>query len=289
MILPAERPLPGLLEEHPELASYPSQPSAIPPGEIVEGSYAVRYARDPRELDELLRLRFRVFNLELAEGLEASYRTGRDLDRFDAQCHHLIVLHRPSGRIIGTYRIQTTQMAEAAGGFYTATEFDLSRLPREILDSAVEVGRACIEREHRLKPVLFLLWKGLARYMEHNRRRFLLGPCSLTSQDPWDGKRALDLIVRRDKLRADLWVGAQPGFECVRARSASRGFGRCVPLCGDGAAPRANIAARRRAPLSKRRSRTFANFPWRRRGQERSDAGWARRNGCTRSPRSSRS
>lgn len=215
MNLPAERPLPGLLEEHPELASYPSQPSAIPPGEIVEGSYAVRYARDPRELDELLRLRFRVFNLELAEGLEESFRTGRDLDRFDAQCHHLIVLHRPSGRIIGTYRIQTTQMAEAAGGFYTATEFDLSRLPREILDSAVEVGRACIEREHRLKPVLFLLWKGLARYMEHNRRRFLLGPCSLTSQDPWDGKRALDLIVRREKLRSDLWVGAQPGFECV--------------------------------------------------------------------------
>lgn len=215
MNLPAERPLPGLLEEHPELASYPSQPSAIPPGEIVEGSYAVRYARDPRELDELLRLRFRVFNLELAEGLEESFRTGRDLDRFDAQCHHLIVLHRPSGRIIGTYRIQTTQMAEAAGGFYTATEFDLSRLPREILDSAVEVGRACIEREHRLKPVLFLLWKGLARYMEHSRRRFLLGPCSLTSQDPWDGKRALDLIVRREKLRSDLWVGAQPGFECV--------------------------------------------------------------------------
>jgi len=215
MNLPAERPLPGLLEEHPGLASYPSQPSAIPPGEIVEGSYAVRYARDPRELDELLRLRFRVFNLELAEGLEESFRTGRDLDRFDAQCHHLIVLHRPSGRIIGTYRIQTTQMAEAAGGFYTATEFDLSRLPREILDSAVEVGRACIEREHRLKPVLFLLWKGLARYMEHNRRRFLLGPCSLTSQDPWDGKRALDLIVRREKLRSDLWVGAQPGFECV--------------------------------------------------------------------------
>lgn len=215
MILPAERPLPGLLEEHPELASYPSQPAAIPPGELVEGSYAVRYASDPRELDELLRLRFRVFNLELAEGLEASYRTGRDLDRFDAQCHHLVVLHRPSGRIIGTYRIQTTQMAESAGGFYTATEFDLSRLPREILDSAVEVGRACIEREHRLKPVLFLLWKGLARYMEHNRRRYLLGPCSLTSQDPWDGKRALDLIVRRDKLRTDLWVGAQPGFECV--------------------------------------------------------------------------
>jgi len=215
MTLPAEQPLPGLVEEHPELARYPPAPEAIPPQELVEGSYSVRFARTLGELDELLRLRFRVFNLELAEGLEESYRTGRDFDRFDPQCHHLIVHHRPSGRIIGTYRIQTTQMADAADGFYTGTEFDLSRLPREILDEAVEVGRACIEREHRLKPVLFLLWKGLARYMEHNRRRWLLGPCSLTSQDPWDGKRALDLLVRRDKVRTDLWVGAQPGYECV--------------------------------------------------------------------------
>ncbi|MCB1009230.1 MAG: GNAT family N-acetyltransferase [Acidobacteria bacterium] len=215
MTLPAEQPLPGLVEEHPELAGYPPAPEALPPQEIVEGSYSVRFARTRAELDELLRLRFRVFNLELSEGLEESYLTGRDFDRFDPQCHHLVVHHRPSGRIIGTYRIQTTQMAERADGFYTGTEFDLSRLPREILDEAVEVGRACIEREHRLKPVLFLLWKGLARYMEHNRRRWLLGPCSLTSQDPWDGKRALDLLVRRDKVRDDLWVGAQPGYECV--------------------------------------------------------------------------
>jgi putative hemolysin len=215
MTLHAERSLPELLEQRPELAIYPSAPAALPPQELVEGSYSVRFARSIEELDELLQLRFRVFNLELSEGLDESFRTGRDIDRFDAQCHHLIVVHRPSDRIIGTYRIQTTQMAEAADGFYTASEFDLSRLPRAILDEAVEVGRACIEREHRLKPVLFLLWKGLARYMEHNRRRWLLGPCSLTSQDPWDGKRAVDLLERRGKIRTDLWVGAQPGFECV--------------------------------------------------------------------------
>jgi len=214
MSLPAA-PLPDLVVEHPELANYPGSRSEIPPGEIVEGSYAVRFAANVGELDELLRLRFRVFNLELDEGLAQSFLTGRDLDPFDAQCHHLIVVHRPSEKIIGTYRIQTTEMARAARGFYTATEFDLSRLPEEILYAAVEVGRACIEREHRLKPVLFLLWKGLARYMRHNRRRWLIGPCSLTSQDPWDGKRALDLLVARGKLRTDLEVNAQPGFECV--------------------------------------------------------------------------
>jgi len=215
MSQPAATPLPSLLEGHPELASYPRAVESIPLRELAEGNYAVRFARTLEELDEILQLRFRVFNVELSEGLEASWASGRDFDPFDPQCHHLIVEHRPSGRIIGTYRIQTTAMAEAAGGFYTATEFDLSRLPREILDVAVEVGRACIEREHRLKPVLFLLWKGLAVYMEHNRRRWLLGPCSLTSQDPWDGKRALDQLERREKVRHDLDVTAQPGFECT--------------------------------------------------------------------------
>ena len=215
MSQPAERPLPGLLEEHPELSGYPSFPAGVPPGEIAEGAYAVRYATRTEELDELLRLRFRVFNLELREGLDGSWRTGRDLDPFDAQCHHLIVEHRPSGEIIGTYRIQTTAMAEAGRGFYTATEFELGGLTREILDSAVEVGRACIEKQHRLKPVLFLLWKGLARYMAYNRRRWLFGPCSLASQDPWDGARALAQLERRRLLRDDVRVVARPGYECV--------------------------------------------------------------------------
>jgi putative hemolysin len=212
--LAEKEPLARLEEEQPELASYPGARESLPTQEVVNGDYSLRYARDLDDLDRLLRLRFEVFNLELREGLEESFATGRDQDEFDAQCHHLIVEHRPSGRIIGTYRIQTTAMAEAARGFYTATEFDLSRLPREILDSAVEVGRACIAREHRLKPVLFLLWKGLAVYMAHSRKRWLFGPCSLTSQDPWDGKRTLDYLERKDLLRRDVEVGVQPGFEC---------------------------------------------------------------------------
>lgn len=215
MSLPAQRPLPDLLETHPEAADYPRALESLPSRELVEGVYGVRYARSVAELDELARLRFRVFNLELNEGLDESFLTGRDLDEYDAQCHHLLVIHRPSGAIVGTYRIQTTPMAEARRGFYTESEFDLSRLPREILDEAVEVGRACIAREHRLKPVLFLLWKGLALYMEHNRKRWLFGPCSLTSQDPWDGKRALDELERRGKLDREHAVTPQPGYECV--------------------------------------------------------------------------
>ena len=214
MTLPQTKPLPRLEEEQPGLAAYPGHRESLPAEVLTSGDYALRYAASVGELDRLLRLRFEVFNLELQEGLEESFATGRDQDEFDAQCHHLIVEHRPSGRIIGTYRIQTAAMAEGARGFYTATEFDLSRLPRDIVDASVEVGRACIAREHRLKPVLFLLWKGLAVYMAHNRKRWLFGPCSLTSQDPWDGKRTLDYLEKKGLVRHDVEIGVVPGFEC---------------------------------------------------------------------------
>ncbi|MFN7940264.1 MAG: GNAT family N-acyltransferase [Thermoanaerobaculia bacterium] len=198
-----------------DLPGYPSFRDALPTAEVAEGHYAVRYAKSVEELDEILRLRFRVFNLELKEGLEESFATGRDQDEFDAQCHHLLVEHRPSGRIIGTYRIQTGAMAAAGRGFYTGTEFDLSRLPAAIVSDTVEVGRACIERDHRLKPVLFLLWKGLAIYMAHNRKRWLFGPCSLTSQDPWDGERTMRYLESKDLVRTDIDAPALPGFECA--------------------------------------------------------------------------
>lgn len=215
MTLSSESPLASLAEAQPELAAYPQARASLPPGEIAEGAYAVRYAASVEELDAILRLRFDVFNIELSEGLEESFATGRDQDEFDAQCHHLLVEHRPTGRVIGTYRIQTAAMARATRGFYTATEFDLSRLPEEIVAQSVEVGRACIAVEHRLKPVLFLLWKGLALYMAHNQKRFLFGPCSLTSQDPWDGKRVLDYLEQKDLVRKDVEVGAMPGYECI--------------------------------------------------------------------------
>src|SRR6185436_13849796 len=130
-----------------------------------------------------LHLRFEVFNLELGEGLDASFLTRRDEDPFDRTCHHLLVEDRASGRIVGTYRMQTSEMAAGACGFYSAGEFTLGSLPREVVAGSVELGRACIAREHRGRPVLFLLWKGLAGYLMHFGKRYLFGCCSLSTQD----------------------------------------------------------------------------------------------------------
>ena len=116
---------------------------------LQQGAYELRFARRPEELDEILRLRFRVFNLELGEGLDESFASGRDRDEFDEVCHHLLVVDRRSKETIGTYRIQTSEMAATERGFYSAGEFQLAALPDRLLAGSIEVGRACIAREHR--------------------------------------------------------------------------------------------------------------------------------------------
>lgn len=193
---------------------YPCLHQALPPRALSEGAYRIRFARNLAELDEVLRLRFQVFNLELGEGLESSFATGRDQDEFDLTCHHLIVEHRESGRIVGTYRLQTPQMAFGPEGLYTATEYDLSPLPDEVLRCSVEVGRACIAREHRGRQVLYLLWRGLALYMAHNRLRYLFGCCSLTSQEARDGHQALAHLRGRGAVHPDLWLPTLADFDC---------------------------------------------------------------------------
>ena len=196
-------------------------PDNYPPLEIEDGRYAVRFARGVEEIEAALKLRFEVFNLELGEGLESSFQTGRDRDEFDATCHHLIATEKASGIIIGTYRLRTMEIAGSAAGFYSAGEFDLNCLPPEVLKVSVEVGRACIALEHRNRRVLFLLWRGLAQYMLSKRKRFLFGCCSLTSQDPAEGNQMLAQLTRDGHMHATLLVPPKPGYVCDGERSVA--------------------------------------------------------------------
>ena len=145
------------------------------------GAYRFRFAESREDLQAAFRLRFLVFNLELNEGLESAYETGHDTDEFDEICDHLIVEHCPSRQVVGTYRLQTGQVAAKNLGYYSAREFDFS--PYEpIRNSLVELGRASIHRDHRSFEVLTLLWRGIAMYATERKARYLIGCSSLTSQ-----------------------------------------------------------------------------------------------------------
>lgn len=195
-------------------AVYPIARGNLPETELTQGDYVVRFARSPQQLEQILRLRFEVFNLELGEGLDESYLSGRDEDPFDAVCHHAVVSSRQEQRPVGTIRLQTAAMARKHLGFYSETEFDLRPLPQEILHDSIEIGRACVLRSHRNKRVLFLLWKALALYLSFNRQRRLFGCCSLNSQDPQVGHQALDYFRSEGHIHPTLQVKPREGFEC---------------------------------------------------------------------------
>lgn len=175
--------------------------------------YATRLARDSADLRAAQRLRFEVFNLELNEGLEQSYATGRDEDPFDAVCDHLLVEHRPSGRIVGTYRLQTGSNAQANLGYYCAQEFEF-RPYEPLRGEMIELGRACVDRQHRNLVVLGLLWKGIADYALRHRARYLFGCSSLTTQDPAVGASAHTELCRHHLAPIQYLTRPLPAFDC---------------------------------------------------------------------------
>jgi putative hemolysin len=170
---------------------------------LEHGAYVARMALTEQEQNEVFRLRFRIFNLELHEGLMSAYTNGKDQDRYDAVCDHLIVEDRISGMIVGTYRIQQGAVAADNFGYYSEQEFGFT--PYEAMrGQIVELGRACIHREHRSPEVLNLLWRGIAQYSLLHRGRYMMGCCSLTSQDPEMGHavyRSLERHMVEPELR----------------------------------------------------------------------------------------
>ena len=143
-------------------------------------------SQNTEDREAACRLRFKVFNIELGEGLESSYQTGLDSDQFDLFCEHLLVEDKLSRCIVGTYRMQSGDSAARNVGYYSAQEFDLS--PYEPVRAGIlELGRASIDREHRTPEVLTLLWRGIAQYANDMGLRFLIGCSSLNSQDPAEG------------------------------------------------------------------------------------------------------
>jgi putative hemolysin len=185
--------------------------------------YAVRLARRAEEIHAAQALRFEVFNLELNEGLPQSYATGRDADPFDAVCDHLLVEHVATRQIVGTYRLQTGRNAAKNLGYYSAQEFEFSVF-EPLRAEIIELGRACVHKQHRNLIVLGLLWKGIADYAKERGARYLLGCSSITSQDAAVGASAYAELCRKKHI-ADIQWQTRPmaKYACALDRLAEDG------------------------------------------------------------------
>jgi len=181
---------------------------------VSSNKYVVRLAETEADLRNAQSLRYKVFNLELGEGLNKSHETKLDVDQYDFQCDHLLVVEKDTQEVIGTYRMQTYESASRHKGFYTADEFMVEELPEEILNESVEVGRACIHQEHRNGRVLYLLWRGIAEYMKMNESRYLFGCCSINSTDAARGWIVMDYLRNNELLHPDYHLDTTDDFQC---------------------------------------------------------------------------
>jgi putative hemolysin len=196
------------------------------------GRYRLRLAESIEDREAACRLRFNVFNIEMGEGLEASYKTGLDTDRFDLFCDHLLVEDKLQDnhdlRIVGTYRMQSGTTAGSNLGYYSEQEFNFA--PYEPLRPGIlELGRASIHREHRTPEVLTLLWRGIAQYANDMELRYLIGCSSIPSRNPedgWEMYRQLD----RYRVSPEFETLTTAAYACVAQQHSTQAPRSTVPV-----------------------------------------------------------
>jgi putative hemolysin len=154
-------------------------------------------ARTPAEVAEAQRLRYKVFAEEM--GAQVSGTGGLDIDGFDDFCDHLLVRESSTHQVIGTYRILSPHQAAQAGGYYSAGEFDLSRIAH-LFDRTVEVGRACVHQDYRSGGTITMLWAGLAKYMQMHHYEYMIGCASVPMNDGGHAAASLFNRLKDDHL-----------------------------------------------------------------------------------------
>lgn len=206
-----------------------------------ETPFEVVWARHQDDLIDAQRLRFNVFAQEMGARLQTPAGTpeGLDADLFDDFCEHLLVrtlaTRDQPATVIGTYRVLTPEAARRAGGYYSETEFDLTRL-RPLRARMAELGRSCVHPDHRSGGVILSLWGELASFMERNQLDTMVGCASISMRDGghvaaslWKQLARTNLIDLAYQVRPRLALPVEEldhGLE-VEAPPLIKGYLRC--------------------------------------------------------------
>ncbi len=143
-------------------------------------------------------LRYRVFAEELGARL-ASAEQGIDADRFDQHCRHLLVREADTGRVIGSTRLLTDELATNAGGFYSQSEFDLEAV-LALPGRRLEIGRTCIDPNYRQGAAITTLWTGLGAFIQRHRVDWLFGCASIDLEDSGVRAHAIMANLRQQAM-----------------------------------------------------------------------------------------
>lgn len=151
------------------------------------GNLEVRLATDAAEIEAAQKLRYHVFYQEMAaKPSEAMAASKRDFDDYDTVADHLLVIDNARGRgadaVVGTYRLIRRPAAEKMGRFYSASEYDISKLVN-FPGNVLELGRSCVDALYRNGTTMQLLWRGIAAYIFQHDVEVMFGCASLPGVD----------------------------------------------------------------------------------------------------------
>jgi putative hemolysin len=149
--------------------------------------YSLLLSNDPSLIEAAQRLRYEVFSSTPGFALPPAAEAHRDVDRFDEYCDHLLVRDDDTGELVGCYRMLPPTGAIAAGGLYTATEFDV-RAFDPLRSSLVEMGRAVVREGHRNGGVVLLMWAGILAYLDRCGYDYVTGCASVPISGDADGE-----------------------------------------------------------------------------------------------------
>lgn len=179
------------------------------PALATKGTLSVRLATTVEEITAAQHLRYRVFYEELAARPDEAARSSRlDSDAFDPICDHLLVVSKgdpatseaievEDGELVGTYRLLRQNVANRHGGFYTEGEFDIAALTsRKRSLNFLELGRSCVLKPYRVRPVIELLWQGIWNYVRIHDLDVMLGCASLEGTDPSEHALPLSFMAQ---------------------------------------------------------------------------------------------
>jgi putative hemolysin len=157
--------------------------------------YVIKTADSFEEVKQALRLRYDVF---YGEYLQRTNPQQLDLDRFDSICDHMLVVETGTGRVVGTYRLNSSRAAD----YYARQEFDIDTILR-LEGDKLEVGRGCVAKRCRKLGVFMMLWKGIAEYMHRSGARYLFGCASLPARADIERVAALYGYLLRQHYSSD--------------------------------------------------------------------------------------
>jgi L-ornithine Nalpha-acyltransferase len=170
------------------------------------GNLEVRLCRRRADIRLAQSLRYDVFYREMAAIPSALARhRGRDEDRYDAVCDHLLVFDQapetlqnkttPAEQVVGTYRVLRQDAALRHGGFYTQSEYDVAPLLTANPQLRfMELGRSCVRAPYRTKRTVELLWHALWGYARQHKIDVMIGCASFAGVDPQAHAMALSFL-----------------------------------------------------------------------------------------------